>query len=76
VWFHIMAHVIRTTLTDSVCTAGGFWRPADDPDAKDMFSLALSALMSDKKISVVYDPNNLNCQHGGSTLITHLRIYK
>ena len=76
VYSHNGAHVIRTTLTDNVCNAGAFWWPADDSDAKDMFSLALSALMAGKKIKVVYDPNNLECKHGNSVKITHMVLIK
>jgi len=76
VYSHDGAHVIRTTITDNVCTPGGFWWPADDSDANDMFSLALAALMAGKKVKVVYDPNNLNCLYGGSTKVTHLVIFR
>ncbi|MCW8827174.1 MAG: hypothetical protein OQK78_12210, partial [Gammaproteobacteria bacterium] len=61
VYSHNGAHVIRTTIEDDVCTLGNFWWPADDPDAKDMLSISLAALMSGKKINVVYNPSNLNC---------------
>ena len=77
VYSHNGAHVIRTTLTDNVCAPGAFWWPTgDDSDAKDMFSLALTALVSGKTIRVVYDPNNLDCQHGSSAKITHMVIHK
>ncbi len=76
VYSHNGAHVIRTSLTDNACTAGHFWWPTDDTDAKDMFSLALSALMSGKKIQVLFDPNSLDCRHGGSAKITHMGIIK
>jgi len=76
VYSHNGAHVIRTTLTDDVCTPGAFWWPADDSDAKDMFALALAALTAGKKVQVVYADNNLDCQHGGSTKITHMVIIK
>jgi hypothetical protein len=76
VYSHNGSHVIRTTLTDNVCSAGAFWWPADDPDAKDMFALALAALMSDKKISVVYSDSNPDCQHGNSAKITHMLLRK
>lgn len=76
VYSHNGAHVIRTAITDNVCNAGAFWWPADDSDAKEMFSLALAALMSGKEINVVYNPNDLDCQHGGSAKITHMVIIK
>ena len=76
VYSHDGAHVIRTTLTDGSCEAGNYWWPADDPDAKDMFSLALAALMSGKNIAVVYSDANPDCAHGNSAKITHMRIIK
>lgn len=76
VYSHYGAHVIRTSLTDNVCTPGGFWWPADSPDAKDMFALATSALLADKKIQVVYNPDALDCQYGGSAKITHMGLIK
>ena len=78
VYSHNGAHIIQTTLTDNICNAGMFWWPADSSDAKDMFSLALSAFMAGKKIQVVYDPNNPECVagYGGSTKITHMVITK
>ena len=76
VYSHNGAHVIRTTLTDNVCTPGAFWWPADDSDAKDMFALALAALTSGKNIQVVYSDNDLDCRHGDSTKITHMVIIK
>lgn len=77
VYSHDGANVIRTAITDNVCTAGGFWWPADSTeDSKNMFAIALAALMSDKKIKVVYDENAPECQHGGSAKITHMVINK
>jgi len=76
VYSHNGAHVIRTTITDKVCTAGSFWWSADDSDAKDMFSLAMAALMSGKKIQVVYADNDLDCRHGNSAKITHMALIK
>ena len=76
VYSHDGAHVIRTTITDDVCAPGAFWWPADDSDAKDMFALAMAALMSGKKIQVVYSESNLDCQHGNSAKITHMALIK
>jgi len=79
VYSHDGDHVIRTTITDTVCNAGNFWWPAEGDnanDAKDMFSLALTALASGKKIRVVYSPGDLVCNHGNSAKITHMVIYK
>ncbi len=76
VYSHDGSHVIRTTHTDNICGVGAFWWPADDPDAKDMFSLALAALMSGKKIAVVYSDTDPDCKYGNSAKITHMRIDK
>jgi len=79
VYSHNGDHVIRTTITDSVCSAGKFWWPAEGDnasDAKDMFSLALTALASGKKIRVAYNSDDLACKHGNSSKITHMVIYK
>jgi hypothetical protein len=72
VYSHNGSHVIRTTLTDNVCTHGNFWWPADDSDARDMFALALAALPAGKAIQVHYDTADLDCQHGKITKITHM----
>ncbi len=47
VYSHGGDHVIRTSITGNVCSPGAFWWPAGDEnaDAKDMFSLALTALV-------------------------------
>jgi hypothetical protein len=74
VYSHNGSHVIRTTITDQVCGAGNFWWPANDEDAKDMFSIALAALMAGKKIMVVYDTSDLQCNHGNSAKITHMSV--
>ena len=74
VYSHNGSHVIRTTLTDNVCTPGNFWWPADDSDARDMFALALAALTAGKAIQVHYDTADLGCRHGNATKITHMLI--
>ena len=74
VYSHNGSHVIRTTLTDNVCTPGHLWWPADDSDAGDMFALALAALTAGKEVQVVYDTADLSCQHGDSAKITHMAI--
>ena len=72
---HDSAHVLRTTVSDDPCgDSGDFWWLADDLDAKDMLSIALSAFMSGKKIRVVYSDSNPDCQYGGSAKVTHLSI--
>jgi hypothetical protein len=76
VYSHNGDHVIRSTITSNACSSGAFWWPADDADAKDMFSLALAALVSGKKIGVVYNSNAPECRHGSSAKITHMVIHK
>jgi len=76
VYSHNGSHVIRTTITDTICNAGSFWWPTDDSDATDMFSLAIAALASGKLIQVHYADTNLDCQHGNSTKITHMSLIK
>lgn len=76
VYSHNGAHVIRTTLTDDICSAGNFWWPADDSDAPDMFALALAALTANKKVQVVYSPTTPDCRHGESAKISHIVIIK
>lgn len=76
VYSHAGDHVIRSTIASNACSSGAFWWPADGADAKDMFSLALTALVSGKKISVVYNSNDSECRHGNSAKISHMVIYK
>lgn len=72
-WSHDGSHFIQTDLTDNPCgTAGKFWWEVSDPDAKDMFALALTALATDKQISVAY-PSTPNCLYGGA-LVTAMVI--
>ena len=73
---HNGIHIAQTTIIDNQCGAAGkFWWPTSDDDAKDMFSLALTSLLSGLNISVVYDENNAECFYGGSK-ITHMAIEK
>ena len=74
VYSHNGNHVIRTTLTDPICAPGNYWWPANDPDAKDMFSLAITALTTGKKIGVAYDPADPDCRHGNSAKISYMYI--
>jgi len=76
VYSHNGFHVVVTTINDNPCgTPGKFWWPADDPDAKDMLSLALTALASQKEVAFVYNENTPNCSWNGQ-LATHLVIHK
>lgn len=74
VYSHNGNHVIRTTLTDSVCQPGNYWWPKTDGDAQDMFSLALTAFVAGKEIRVQYDSSDLDCQYGNSAKVTHMVI--
>ena len=68
-------HVLTTNFSGNLCgTSGNFHWPTTDPDAQDMFALALTAFASDKKIRVLYDQNSSGCAWGTSKLITQLQI--
>ena len=64
VWSHNGYHFIMTTIPVNPCGSGGkfFWL-ASDPDAKDMFAMALTALAANKPVNVYYD--STNCSSGG-----------
>lgn len=67
VYSHNGQHVIETNIVDAPCgTAGKFWWPTSDSDAKDMFALALSAYVAGKRIRVVHDPAATSCSSGGN----------
>ena len=73
---HNGVHIVRTTIEDNQCgTVGKFWWPTSDDDANDMFSLALTSLLSGLNIRVMYDGNNAECFSSGSK-ITHMAIEK
>ncbi|MCU7829558.1 MAG: hypothetical protein KZQ85_10870 [Candidatus Thiodiazotropha sp. (ex Myrtea sp. 'scaly one' KF741663)] len=64
-----------TTIPDAVCNSSGkYWWPTDDPDAKDMYSMALAAFMGGKEVNVVYDENNPECLYDSIAKATHMRI--
>jgi len=72
VWSHDGYHLIDTTITDNPCgMAGRFWWHANDADAKDMFALAVTAVASNKQISVGYGSTSCNLD---GQLATHMRI--
>ena len=74
VWPHDGYYFVQTTITDNPCgSAGKFWWPATDSDAKDMYAMALAALVADKSIAVVFNENSLNCMFGGQ-MSTHMVI--
>jgi len=76
VYSHNGYHVILTTITDNSCGAAGkFYWPISDPDAKDMLSIALTALTTDKDVRVLYNDSQPTCRWSGE-LSTHLLILK
>lgn len=67
IYSHNGSHIVETTITDGPCgSAGKFWWPTLDTDAKDMFAMALSAFVAGKRIRVVHDPATLNCSNGAN----------
>ena len=76
VWSHNGMHVIQTTIPNNSCgTSGKYWWYTSNPDAKDMFAIALVALSSDKKVSVIdIDSGETpNCIYGGQQ-IAYIRL--
>jgi hypothetical protein len=74
VYSHNGNHVVLTSISNNPCgIPGKFWWPTDDPDAKDMFTLSLSAFMSEKQVRVVFDGDAPNCNYNGA-LATHMMI--
>jgi len=75
VYSHNGIHIVQTTITDDTCNGKGeFWWPADDPDAKDMLAIALSAFMSGKNVQFVHDPDNPDCKFDVYNKATHIVI--
>jgi hypothetical protein len=73
---HEGAHYINTTIADNPCgTPGKFWWLASDPDAKDMFAIAMTALAADKEVGVFHNPSSPNCANGAQ-LITMIYLKK
>ncbi|EAQ65508.1 hypothetical protein MED121_22592 [Marinomonas sp. MED121] len=75
VYSHDGLHIINTTINGTPCSRQFYW-PTSDPDAKDMFTLALAAFMGGKTISVHYSSLSCNAGIGNAVLITHLKIIK
>ena len=74
IYSHNGKHIINIDVEDKQCgTVGKFWWSTDDSDAKDMFTLALTAYVSGKKVAVVYNETTPNCFSNGSEA-THLVI--
>jgi hypothetical protein len=74
VYSHNGFHVVQTSIADAPCgTAGAFWWPTGDSDAKDMFALALAAHLAGKRIRVVHDAAAPSCSNGGN-LATYMLI--
>jgi hypothetical protein len=75
IYSHNGYHFIITTIPDAPCgVAGRFWWPTNDPDAKDLFAMAMTALVADKVIQVYY--NGISCESAGFELVTHMVIIK
>ena len=67
-------HFVETNISNNPCGAAGkFWWSADDSDAKEMFSLALSAFMTGKKIRVIFNELTPNCDISGAEA-THMGL--
>ncbi|NOU52140.1 hypothetical protein HG263_16545 [Pseudoalteromonas sp. JBTF-M23] len=74
---HDGKHIIYTTIEDKTCGgSGNFWWPTSDPDAKDMFALAMAAFMGEKEVMLVHRESvqDQECQFGHISKATHIRI--
>lgn len=72
---HDGIHVIYTTITDKTCSqTGNFWWPTSDPDAKDMYAMALAAFMANKEVLLVHSETNQECKFNHISKATHMRI--
>jgi len=72
---HDGIHIIYTEIPDDTCgQTGNFWWPTDDPDAQDMYSMALAAFMAGKEVLLAHDQNNQECKYGHISKATHMRI--
>ena len=70
-------HVIYTTLNDGSCAnPGAFYWSIDNPNAQDMFSIALAAMMANKKIMMVDTGASQDCTSYGAAKGTHIRVIK
>ena len=73
---HNGLHNIETTIDATTCAGtGNFWWPTDDPDAKDMLSISLAALMSGKRVRLVHTPETPDCRFDTFNKATHIAVY-
>jgi hypothetical protein len=74
VYSHNGVVIIDSAIPDAPCgVAGRFWWSESYADAKYMFTLATTALVAGKQISVVHDPASASCLFGGQ-LATHMQM--
>lgn len=74
---HNETYVIFTSIPDSSCSnPGAFYFSHTDPDAKDMFTIALAALMSGKKVKAIDSGVASECNGFGAAKLTHLWVTK
>jgi hypothetical protein len=74
IYSHNGTVIIDTEITDGPCGNGkGFWWPITDDDSQVMLSLVLTALSSERQISVVYNPTTPEC-FANRAKITHLLL--
>lgn len=71
---HNTKYLLHTNISSHYCGADGmFWWPKGSDDARDMYSMALTAISSGKTIYVVEKDD---CDANNRSLITHMRIDK
>jgi len=76
VYAHKENYVVESSITDNTCGhAGKFYWLTTDPEAKEMYAMALLALSTGKKIAVVYNETSPQCLYSGDR-ITHMVIYR
>lgn len=67
-------YVLDTAITNNPCGwVGRFWWSQSDPDAKDLYAMALTAFSAGKRVALVYDEVNPNCSINGA-LATYMQI--
>lgn len=69
-------HIVITSINEGACdTLGKFYWPTSDADAKDMLSIALTALSTQMKVKFYYSEDVADCKFGNtSALATHMQI--
>ena len=76
IYSHNGYHVVVTTIIDNPCgTAGKFYWPITDPDAKDMLAIALTALTTEKNVRLFFNDSQTACLWSGE-LASHMLILK